>query len=169
MTTQSEIAKWFETLPEDLKRRITESVYAPDDSDLYTNPDEIKNRAIESDAAREVYDMETDGGGTAPLQPIDVAPEGNLMGMDGAPEGSGIPLDIPSGLNPNIPPGGDPNVSPGGDPNIPLEAPPNTLRMQAGTPMNTPQMQGANMTPEEDERRRMIAQLTGGRGFGRVG
>ena len=169
MTTQSEIAKWFETLPEDLKRRITESVYAPDDSDLYTNPDEIKNRAIESDAAREVYDMETDGGGTAPLQPIDVAPEGNLMGMDGAPEGSGIPLDIPSGLNPNIPPEGDPNVSPGGDPNIPLEAPPNTLRMQAGTPMNTPQMQGANMTPEEDERRRMIAQLTGGRGFGRVG
>ena len=169
MTTQSEIAKWFETLPEDLKRRITESVYAPDDSDLYTNPDEIKNRAIESDAAREVYDMETDGGGTAPLQPIDGAPEGNLMGMDGAPEGSGIPLDIPSGLNPNIPPGGDPNVSPGGDPNIPLEAPPNTLRMQAGTPMNTPQMQGANMTPEEDERRRMIAQLTGGRGFGRVG
>ena len=158
MTTQSEIAKWFETLPEDLKRRITESVYAPDDSDLYTytNPDEIENREL--DAAREVYDMETDGGGTAPLQPIDVAPEG-----------SGIPLDIPSGLNPNIPPGGDPNVSPGGDPNIPLEAPPNTLRMQAGTPMNTPQMQGANMTPEEDERRRMIAQLMGGGGSGRVG
>jgi len=150
MTTQSEIAKWFETLPEDLKRRITESVYAPDDSDLYTNPDEIKNRAIESDAAREVYDMETDGGGTAPLQPIDVAPEGNLMGMDGAPEGSGIPLDIPSGLNPNIPPGGDPN--------IPLEAPPNTLRMQAGTPMNMSQMQDATTT--QDERLRMIDQLT---------
>ena len=159
MTTQSEIERWFETLPEDLKRRITESVYAPDDSDLYTNPDEIKNRAIESDAAREVYDMETDGGGTAPLQPIDVAPEGNLMGMDGAPEGSGIPLDIPSGLNPNIPPEVDPNVSPGGDPNIPLEAPPNTLRMQAGTPLNTPQRQ----------RELMMAQLTGGRGFGRVG
>jgi len=148
MTTQSEIERWFETLPEDLKRRITESVYAPDDSDLYTNPDEIENRELE--AAREVYDMETDGGGTAPLQPIDVAPEGNLMGMDGAPEGSGIPLDIPSGLNPNIPPGGDPN--------IPLEAPPNTLRMQAGTPMNMSQMQDATTT--QDERLRMIDQLT---------
>ena len=152
MTTQSEIERWFETLPEDLKRRITESAFSPDDSDLYTNPDEIENRELE--AAREVYDMETDGGGTAPLQPIDVAPEGNLMGMDGAPEGSGIPLDIPSGLNPNIPPGGDPNVSPGGNPNIPLEAPPNTLRMQAGTPLNTPQRQ----------RELMMAQLTGGRG-----
>ena len=148
MTTQSEIAKWFETLPEDLKRRITESAFSPDDSDLYTNPDEIENRELE--APREVYDMETDGGGTAPLQPIDVAPEGNLMGMDGAPEGSGIPLDIPSGLNPNIPPGGDPN--------IPLEAPPNTLRMQAGTPMNMSQMQDATTT--QDERLRMIDQLT---------
>ena len=148
MTTQSEIERWFETLPEDLKRRITESAFSPDDSDLYTNPDEIENRELE--AAREVYDMETDGGGTAPLQPIDVAPEGNLMGMDGAPEGSGIPLDIPSGLNPNIPPGGDPN--------IPLEAPPNTLRMQAGTPMNMSQMQDATTT--QDERLRMIDQLT---------
>jgi hypothetical protein len=94
MTTQSEIAKWFETLPEELQSRIIESAAPPDDSDLYVHPGEVQRREL--DAAREVYGMETDGGGAVGLEYPDEIPLGASPAIPGATRG--LPPEI-GGLN----------------------------------------------------------------------
>ena len=82
----------------------------------------------------------------------EVPPEPALESIDASPYGNagGVDPNMPLGVDPNMPLGADPNMPP---PTLPQDVDP-----------NMPQMQGANMTPEEDERRRMIAQLMGGGG-----
>ena len=92
------------------------------------------------------------------LESIGASPYGNTGGVNPAdlpPESIGAsPSGNTGGVDPNMPLGVDPSLPP---PTLPQEVDPNMS-----------QMQGANMTPEEDEqRRRMMAQLMGG--FGRVG
>ena len=74
-------------------------------------------------------------------------PEPALESIDASPYGNA------GGVDPNMPLGVDPNMPP---PTLPQDVDP-----------NMPQMQGANMTPEDEQRRRMMAQLMGGfRGVG---
>ena len=91
---------------------------------------------------------------TLPPESIGASPYGNTGGVNPAdlpPESIGAsPYGNTGGVNPNMPLGVDPSLPP---PTLPQEVDPNMS-----------QMQGANMTPEE-QRRRMMAQLMGGGGF----
>ena len=91
---------------------------------------------------------------TLPQGSIGASPYGNTGGVNPAdlpPESIGAsPYGNTGGVDPNMPLGVDPNMPP---PTLPQDVDP-----------NMPQMQGANMTPEDEQRRRMMAQLTGGRG-----